>query len=530
MATRRSRLALGLIALALVALAACVQDDGTRFNPIHDMTTVSDDDERKLGMEFDRELHKHVQVIDDPVVTGFLNDLGQRIVSTIEPQPFIYRFRVIEDPSLNAFAVPGGYIYLHSGTLLAVGSVDELAGVMGHEIAHVKARHYARMQQASQLPDILAGVAGMAAAVATRQPGILIATQAANVAMKLHFSREFESEADQLGAIFMTRSGFQPAAITRFFERILAEQRATPDHIPPYLFTHPEVEARIATVSAQAGELKPTVERAPNLDAGLREAQARLALLIDTNRATLPGPPSPDRALSDPLLAEAEQLAASGQIDAALLVLARAEAAEPNDPRVPFRVGELLASQGRHAEAVAAYRRTVQLDPTHALVFFKLGRSYREIGERHRAVYAFEQASLRAGPGNVLQRRADWEVEKLTFVIVPESGVSAGDALAADTRPAPGSNPSFPASTPRIRWWARLGTRFVPYGEKIRVRWLAPDGHVVQDEAADLPRKPFVASSLAVDAPGARQAGTWTVEARLDDDVIDSQRFTLTSD
>jgi len=529
MAAGRTRLAQRLL-LCLLALAGCVQDDGTRFNPIRDLTTVSDDDERQLGMDFDRELQKHVQVIYDPVVAGFLNDLGQRIVQTIEPQPFIYRFRVIEDPSLNAFAVPGGYIYFHSGTLLAVGSVDELAGVMGHEIAHVKARHYARMQKASQLPDLLVGIAGMAAAVAAREPGILIATQAANVAMKLRFSREYESEADKLGAIFMTRSGFYPAAITRFFERILAEQRTSPDRIPPYLFTHPEVEARIAAVTAQAGELRPSVEHAPSLDAELRQAQARLAQLIDAKRASLPGPPPPDRALSDPLLADAERLEAAGEPDAALLVFARAEAAEPDDPRVPFRVGELLATQGRHAEAIEAYRRTVRLDPTHALVFFKLGRSYREIGERHHAVYAFEQASLRAGAGNVLQRRADWEVEKLTFAIVPESGVSEGDALGADARPVPAANPSFSASTRRIGWWARLGNRFVPYGDQIRVRWLAPDGHVVQDEEAERPRKPYVAASLAFDAPGARPAGTWTVEARIDDDVIDSQRFTVTSD
>ncbi len=527
MASGKNRLAKTLL-LALATLAGCVQDDGTRFNPIRDITTVSDDDERQLGMEFDRELPKHVQVIYDPVVAGFLNDLGQRIVQTIEPQPFIYRFRVIEDPSLNAFAVPGGYIYFHSGTLLAAGSVDELAGVMGHEIAHVKARHYARMQQASQLPDILAGVAGMAAAVATGQPGLLVATQAANVAMKLHFSREYESEADKLGAIFMTRSGFEPAAITRFFERILAEQRVTPDHIPPYLFTHPEVEARIAAVTAQAGQLKPTVERAPDLDAELREVQARLALLIDTNRPTLPGPPPPDRTLSDPLLAEAEQLAAAGEPDAALLVLARAEAAEPDDPRVPFRVGELLATQGRHSDAIAAYRRTVQLDPTHALVFYKLGLSYRQVGERHHAVYAFEQASLRAGAGNVLKRRADWEVEKLTFTIVPESGVGAGDVLGAVAHPPPAANPSFPAATPRIEWWARLGNRFVPYADQIHVRWLAPDGSVVQDGEAVVPRKPYVASSLAPAA--ARAPGTWTVEARIEEDVIDSQRFTLSAD
>jgi predicted Zn-dependent protease len=510
----------------LIALAGCVQDDGTRFNPIRDLTSVSDDDERQLGMDFDRELQKHVRVIYDPVVAGYLNDLGQKIVRQIEPQPFIYRFRVIDDPSLNAFAVPGGYVYFHSGTLLAAGSEGELAGVMGHEIAHVKARHYARMQKASQLPDLLVGIAGMAAAVAAKEPGILVATHAANVAMKLKFSREYENEADELGTIFMTRAGFPPGAITRFFERILAEQRAMPDRIPPYLFTHPDVHDRIAAVTAQAGKLHPPggAEAAPGDDTALREAQGRLAQLIDARRPTLPGPPSPAPAATDPLLAEAERLAAAGEQDAALLQLARAEASEPNDPRVPFQVGELLSAQGRHAEAAEAYRRTVRLDPTRALVFFKLGLAYRQIGDRHRAVYAFEQASLRAGPGNVLQRRADWEVEKLTFAIVPESGVAAGDPLDSDQRPVPNPGASFAAGTPAVGWWARLGSRFVPYSDKIRVRWLAPDGRVVQDEKAKRPRRPYVGSVLEFDAAGAAP-GTWTVEASIDDDVIDRQKF-----
>jgi hypothetical protein len=132
--------------VAWVAAFGCIQDDGSRFNPIEFVSPrMDEDDERRIGMEFDRELHKQVNIIHDPVVAGFLNDLGQSIAETIEPQPFIYRFRVVEAPSLNAFAVPGGYVYFHSGTLLAAGSVDELAGVMGHEIAHVKARHVARM-------------------------------------------------------------------------------------------------------------------------------------------------------------------------------------------------------------------------------------------------------------------------------------------------------------------------------------------------------------------------------------------------
>jgi hypothetical protein len=188
-------------------------------------------------------------------------------------------------------------------------------------------------------------------------------------------------------------------------------------------------------------------------------------------------------------------------------------------------VGELLAEQERHAEAAEAYRRTVKLDPTRALVFFKLGLAYRQLGERHRAVYAFEQASLRAGPGNALQRRADWEAEKLTFAIVPESGVVAGEPLASDQRPVPQPAATFAVGTPSIGWWARLGSRFVPYSDQIRVRWKAPDGRVVQDEKAERPRRPYVGSVLEFEDGGAAPAGTWTVEASIDGDVIDRQKF-----
>jgi tetratricopeptide (TPR) repeat protein len=324
----------------------------------------------------------------------------------------------------------------------------------------------------------------------------------------------------------MTRAGYAPAAITRFFERILAEQRQLPDRIPPYLFTHPDVEARIAAITAQAEKLRPGAEAVASEDTQLREVQARLAQLVDARRATLPGPPPPAAAAGDAALAAAERLVEAGQTDAALLGLARFETDQPADPRVSFRVGELLAEQGRHAEAVVAYRRTLRLDPTRALVFFKLGLAYRELGERHRAVYAFEQASLRAGAGNVLQRRSDWEVEKLTFTIVPESGITTA-GLPEPPAPASGGEPRIAAGTPRVDWWARLGAHFAPYAGRIHVRWLAPGGRVVQDAEARRVRKPYLTASLELSELDEAPAGVWTVEAHLDDDVIDRQRFRL---
>jgi predicted Zn-dependent protease len=542
MATRAARLAwrgpafarlrlaarrLRRLAAALFAAAgtACLQDDGSRFNPISDALSVSDDDERELGLQFDQQLREMVVVVEDPLIAGFIHDLGQEIVRTLEPQPFIYRFRIVQDPSLNAFAVPGGYIYFHSGTILAAGSIDELAGVMGHEIAHVKAHHYARMREKTQIPDLLVGVAGMAAAVASGEPGVAIAAQAANVAVQLKFSREFETEADQLGSIFMTRAGWQPDAITRFFERIVAEHKRYPDQIPPYLFSHPDVEDRIATVRAQAETLEPTRVADPQLAAQLPEVQARLAWLLDNRRTSAPPPDPPeDPRRLDPLLEQTERLAQEGQIDEALFTLARAEAIEPRDPRAPYRIGELLAARGRHREAAQAYRRAIRLDPTRALVFYKLGLSHRHLYDRHVAVYAFEQASRRAGATSPLRERADWQIETLIFPVLLEAGFSDGDESSGET---PFGQPTrvFPAGASRVVFWGRLSPRYPDYPEHLRVRFTDPHGRPVGESDLEEQRGGWLSSPL--DLPADAAPGEWAAEVWYRTDLLERHTFRL---
>ncbi|MCP4036537.1 MAG: M48 family metalloprotease, partial [bacterium] len=174
----------GIAALLVVACAfvpGCIQNDGTRWSPLETFELMSLDDERQLGMDFDREIETHFRLITDPVVTGFLHDLGQQIVARVEPQPFIYRFQIVQAPQLNAFAVPGGYIFFHTGTLMAATTVDELAGVMAHEIAHVSKRHLAHRQQQRQIPSLLAQAALVAASVASQNAAPLIAGTAINV-------------------------------------------------------------------------------------------------------------------------------------------------------------------------------------------------------------------------------------------------------------------------------------------------------------------------------------------------------------
>jgi len=518
-------LALGAGLLA----SACIQPDGSR-NPLSRLTTVTVDQERSRGATADAEIQKALPLIDDPVVLGFVNDLGQAMVRTIEPQPFIYRFRVVRDPQLNAFALPGGYIYFHSGTLLQAGSIDELAGVMAHEIGHVKGRHYARLVEQAMIPDLLGKVAGIAATVATGEAAPLLVSEGMNVALQLRFTREFEAEADDLGSTFMARSGYDPHGMARFFERIVAAEDAAIGQrfqIPPYLYSHPDVKSRIQSAVARADRLTVTGTADPELASAFRTAQLRLALLAGSDQTSLRAPaPQADRSLTDPLIAEAERLAADGDRDAALARLAEAELREPNDPRVPFRRGELLREQERTREAIAAFRRALALDPSVALTYFRIGKSYKALGDRVNATFYLEQALRRFEPGGALQRRAAAEIERLTFPIVAQAGLADGqDSPGADT-PAGHSQDAFRLADPQVVWWAEVASRWAHLRERIEVRWTDPAGRVAQEEPVESPSRPFVRSSLALDGERA-QPGLWRVEALLDGDPVDQRSFRL---
>jgi predicted Zn-dependent protease len=519
-ALRSRALVAALIAAALGS--GCLLEDGPGYDPIDVLVpSYTEDEEREIGMQFDRALQGQVRVIHDPVVIAFLDDLGQSIVRSAEPQPFVYRFRVIDAPSLNAFAVFGGYIYVHSGTLLAASSVDELAGVLGHEVAHVRMRHHARMQEKTKIPDMLASIGGIAASAATGEAGIGMATQSVNQALKLHFSREFEAEADHHGTLYMAEAGYDPAGIARFFQRIMDEQKDMPDGIPPYLYSHPEVDRRIGYVEAQASRLEAAAPVDPALQERMVAVQARLAQLLDQGRASLiDRRPGPHRARTDFLLQESREARENGDGALALDLLGRAEAGDPNDPRVHFHTAELLFESGRHTEAIGSYHQTIRLDPTHALVFYRLGESHKALGERERAVFAFEQAALRAGEKSSLRARADWEVIKLTFRLIEESGLADGVKSGGADTPLGASVESFSPGATRLAWWGKLGLRFQSALDRMRVRWRDPSGGVAGETPVVKQGRPYVGATLELPAPGAA-SGRWTLEVLIDEDVIE---------
>jgi predicted Zn-dependent protease len=519
MAGRRALLVLSAAALLGAACAS------RGFDPLGKVAEVSEDDERSLGAQVDEAIRAQIPLIDDPVVIGFVNELGQRIVAGIEPQPFVYRFRVIPASTLNAFALPGGYLYFHSATILQAASIDELAGVMGHEIAHVKAHHYARGTEKTFWPSMLARAAGIAAAVATGEPGFAAAAEGANVALQLKYSREYETEADELGAVFMSRAGFDPSGMGRFFERIVAAEIPGGIYIPPYLYSHPDLEQRIAGVKQRGATLRVTGAPDPELEASFRDAQARLALLIAIGRTSLQGAPPYDRTRSDPLLERANAAASAGHIEEALAVLDQAERAQPDDPRLPFRRGELLEASGRTRAAIAAWRRALALDPSVALAYYHLGNACKAVGDRHDAAYYFEQAERRFKPGGAFQRRAQLALQTLSYPPVTAAGLADGRAGEGADTVAGGARETYRRGDGEFVWWARVDDRYGGLRKHVRVRWSDPNGATVQDSLAEALPNSHVAAHLALADSLRERYGVWQVEAVLGGQVIDRRSF-----
>src|SRR5262245_47683624 len=161
---------------------------------------VSYQGERELGQRFDLAARQQAPLINDPEVVGYVAGIGNKIAGALDGSFFDYQFAVVRDPRINAFAVPGGYVYVHSGLLAQARNDDEVAAVLGHEIAHVHGRHIVRQQEQTQLLNY-ASLLGMLLGVV--QPAVGAAAAAASAAATLQYRREFEQEADYNGARYM---------------------------------------------------------------------------------------------------------------------------------------------------------------------------------------------------------------------------------------------------------------------------------------------------------------------------------------
>lgn len=233
------------------ALAQNLPDLGSPGLVSYDRAT-----EIKLGQAFSRTLHTQYDLVEDPQVLSYIRRIGHHLAShTQDPRPF--RFYIINDPAINAFAGPDGIIGIHTGLILSAQTEDELASVIAHEIAHVTQQHLSRRfeQQdslnitsfASLLAAILIGSQNPSAGMAT-----LMGTTGLNLQQQLKFSRIHEHEADHLGIQLLHNAGYDPHAMAHFFDKLSKQYQLYEFRPPEILMTHPVTESRLAQAVARA--------------------------------------------------------------------------------------------------------------------------------------------------------------------------------------------------------------------------------------------------------------------------------------
>lgn len=235
----------------------------------------------QMGKEYAQQVESSSKLVADPVITEYVNRIGQNLVRNSDAQvPFT--IKVIDSDEVNAFALPGGFFYVDSGLILAADNEAELAGVMAHEIAHVAACHAARENTRGQLMNLasipLIFVGG----------GIGYAIQnAAGLALPigfLRFSRGFESEADFLGLEYMYKAGYDPQAFTAFFEKVEALNKEKPGTLAKAFSTHPQTPDRIAKTQKEIATVLPARDQYKVDTSEFEDVKSRLASIENRHK------------------------------------------------------------------------------------------------------------------------------------------------------------------------------------------------------------------------------------------------------
>ncbi|KAF0191153.1 MAG: peptidase M48 Ste24p [Gammaproteobacteria bacterium] len=368
-------------------------------------TFMSADEERRRGEAFMRQIRATLNVIEDPEIVEYVESLGFRLASSSDSPSQEFTFFVVEDPSINAFAAPGGFIGINTGLILATETEGELAAVLAHEIAHVTQRHLARAYEAASKMSIPTGAAVLAAVILGAQnrqitEAAIVAAAAGSVQSQINFTRAHEKEADRVGIQTLAQAGFDPRSMPAFFERLQQATRYYDSDLPEFLQTHPVTHARIADSMARA-ETYPgrqdTGRSAYRLvQAKLRVMQSSPAQAINYFREKLKDASAEDTSALRygyvlALLADSQLDESRVQLDILL----------KDDPE---RLTYLLAlakhdlAQGNTAQAVAIHANAFKLFPYNYPLTIRYAEALLQDQQADRARSLLEEYSRRKKP------------------------------------------------------------------------------------------------------------------------------------
>ena len=326
--------------------------------------TLTIDKERQIGEEFVLELQQYYAIVTDPFINSYINHIGQKLVAQLGPQPFQYRFFILVDPSINAFAVPGGYVFINSGMIRIMERESELAGVLAHEISHIYARHMAKQMEKAKIVNIASLIAGLASVFlgggALAEP-LLMGSMAAGTTAMLKYSREFEQEADSLGFKWMLKAGYNPRDMILVFKKMGRQRWFEGGKIPIYLSTHPDIDGRMVDLGHQLSVHQDEIAREEN---------------------------NPDFQYFTIKMA-----AISGNPQQLLRRMTQDSLREPKNPAFHYGRGLALAKLEQSEEAIAAFKQALSLSPGNFLIKRDLAIHYFERNRYPEALQILEALS-----------------------------------------------------------------------------------------------------------------------------------------
>lgn len=247
--------------------------------------SVSQDQEVAIGRQNAEQINAQVPIVTDPAISGYIQTLGESIAKTTSRADLDWHFYVVNTKQVNAFALPGGYIYVNRGLIESADRLDELTGTLGHEIGHVIERHSVKEMQTEQKANL--GLAALCTLTSVCHSGLAqAAVQVGGSALFARHSRLDELQADSEGVVNVTRAGYDPQGIPDLFQVLLKERQYQPSKVEGWFASHPLEEARIAKANQLIAQLRPDPSRRLLVDSPGFQA-------FKTRVSELPAPPPP---------------------------------------------------------------------------------------------------------------------------------------------------------------------------------------------------------------------------------------------
>lgn len=390
LAATLSALLLGLLPV-LAAQAQNTIDLPDMGNPVDSIITQND--EYRIGLQIVRQLREQGQILEDPELSEYLQGVGSRVAAQATDGSQRFTFFIVRDNSINAFALPGGFIGVNQGLILATQSESELASVLAHEIAHVTQRHIARSIRAAGrqslattamiIAGILLGAIGGSGDAA--QAAIAVA-QGTAAQQQINYTRANEYEADRIGIGFLAAAGYDPQAMPAFFETMGRHTGLATQNIPEFFMTHPVSSNRIAESRERAKDY-PHPAPSPQVSYQLMRERVRVVgAPMDTDlRPYYAG----RERQGTPSLGEEYGLAISdmeyGQSADAVSVLVRLNESHEGNPMLAAALGQAQMKAGATGDAMQTFRHALRLSPRNVPLTIRYAEALMANGEAREA-------------------------------------------------------------------------------------------------------------------------------------------------